>query len=380
MNFWEVLGNYLLYYLQNNLPVVAITIAMIAILWRNTAIGKRDVSGYRDVIILIFVMTFFDSFDHYVEGLKETASAAMVMHRFVTSTIAYILKPGVPLFVLFGVCRSHKKRITWQWIPEAIYALVFTINFVIPTKFYGINELNEFYRASGWEWIAALPFIVSGGYLLMVLLESYSIFTDKKVGELIAVISMSICCFGAYVIESVWTVFNLGNQMCAIGVLFFYLFLVIKYTKIDPLTGLFNRASFYANIDVNKRYSAVISIDMNNLKYYNDNFGHDKGDEALAVIGTEIRKISNKNIHPYRMGGDEFLILCFNMSEEQVKIVISKLTLAINRSTEYDVAIGYSYRDNNDPLSYLVTEADKMMYEQKAQMKKDIFRVKKNKR
>lgn len=380
MNFWEVFGGYLLYYIQTNLPLFAICFAMLAILWKSKVVGTRDVSGYRLVTCALLVSSFIEALDHYIEGLGIQAAGALVTHRFIAASFSYMFKPVVPMLVLFGIYRSHKKKISWQWIPVAVYLAIFTVNIFLPMKFFNINETNDYVRDPNWGWLTFSSFVLSFFYLILIVANSFNIFTDRTAGELIGLISIVLSVCTAHIIESVFEVFNLGNQVSAIGVLFFYLFIVIKYGKIDPLTGLFTRATFFDHQERYKKFAAVISIDMNNLKYYNDNFGHAKGDEALETIGKEIRAVSSSNVHPFRMGGDEFLILTFNMSEEQVRILVSKLQFAINKNTEYDIAIGYAYRHNNEPLRYSISQADAVMYEQKTQMKKDIFHVKKNRR
>lgn len=81
----------------------------------------------------------------------------------------------------------------------------------------------------------------------------------------------------------------------------------------DELTGLPNRRAFDKKIDSIKYDKmddfVVISFDINNLKYTNDNFGHHAGDEIIRAAGELLRKYLLKYGHIFRTGGDEFIAI-----------------------------------------------------------------------
>ncbi len=70
----------------------------------------------------------------------------------------------------------------------------------------------------------------------------------------------------------------------------------------DPLTGLGNRQAFE---EESPHHNWLASIDADNLKWINDNLGHDAGDALLAAIG---EAINQTDVEAYRIGGDEFYI------------------------------------------------------------------------
>jgi len=97
----------------------------------------------------------------------------------------------------------------------------------------------------------------------------------------------------------------------------------------DSLTGLPNRRFFFEELSKIKydadKYSipfTVVYIDMNNLKYLNDNVGHEAGDAALRMLSQTIRSVLRQSDVPARLGGDEFAILFrhMNMAEGTQKI------------------------------------------------------------
>ena len=91
----------------------------------------------------------------------------------------------------------------------------------------------------------------------------------------------------------------------------YYLYTYSQYTKRDALTGLLNRQSYYSHIEKNgETIGAVISIDMNELKWLNDNYGHEAGDKGLATVSKCFKTNVSRRDKVYRIGGDEFMVLC----------------------------------------------------------------------
>ena len=93
--------------------------------------------------------------------------------------------------------------------------------------------------------------------------------------------------------------------------------------KFDPLTELYSREFFNTILDIEaegwarkpEEYS-VLFIDADNFKGINDNWGHPVGDNVLKLIGTIIRDNVRRSDIPSRYGGDEFIILLKDCSEE----------------------------------------------------------------
>ena len=63
----------------------------------------------------------------------------------------------------------------------------------------------------------------------------------------------------------------------------------------------------------------IVSIDMNGLKEINDKEGHAAGDKALETIAICFLSATTTKETVYRIGGDEFVILCRRVSEDEVK-------------------------------------------------------------
>ena len=113
-------------------------------------------------------------------------------------------------------------------------------------------------------------------------------------------------------------------------------------------------------------------IDLDNFKTINDTYGHDAGDRALRETGLLLAKAFGKN-YCYRYGGDEFLVICPDLSETEFReklnnMLKSKPSININGQTvNIDFSVGYVHGTVKDreSLRHFLSDADKRMYEVK---------------
>ena len=88
----------------------------------------------------------------------------------------------------------------------------------------------------------------------------------------------------------------------------------------DPMTGLLNKASSQAEIgDMCRECNGVLMmIDLDSFKLVNDIYGHNMGDKILIRFAEIIRAIIRTNDIAGRMGGDEFIAFCQNVTDEKI--------------------------------------------------------------
>ncbi len=95
---------------------------------------------------------------------------------------------------------------------------------------------------------------------------------------------------------------------------------IASSARIDPLTGLLNRAALDETCESSDPISGVVAvIDLDNFKDVNDVLGHLTGDEVLANVGNLIRTSVRKDDMAWRWGGDEFVVLFRSQSREGVE-------------------------------------------------------------
>ena len=93
-----------------------------------------------------------------------------------------------------------------------------------------------------------------------------------------------------------------------------------KAAETDPMTGLFNKASSREEIGSACRQSSgiLMMIDLDSFKPVNDIYGHDMGDRVLIRFAEIIKSAVRTSDIVGRMGGDEFIAFCQNITDESV--------------------------------------------------------------
>ena len=142
----------------------------------------------------------------------------------------------------------------------------------------------------------------------------------------------------------------------------------------DPLTGLRNRLALRQDFDsYNTHEETVMMIDVDNFKQINDTCGHEEGDRVLRETGALIAEVFDKD-HSYRYGGDEFLVIYPDASEEEfdekMKIMMSRRPVVVMDGIEKEIGISAGFihgaLDNHSKkLRELFSVADERMYEVK---------------
>ncbi len=144
---------------------------------------------------------------------------------------------------------------------------------------------------------------------------------------------------------------------------------IISDLELDALTGFKNRKAYYNDIeaidhDEEKREQpvGVIFADVNGLKEVNDSLGHEAGDELIASVAKTITAVF-PDAKRYRYGGDEFVILSFDKSEEEFRDKLKKLDgLWEDANT---AAVGSVWLKYSKDFDKGVAIADEVMYRDK---------------
>lgn len=154
---------------------------------------------------------------------------------------------------------------------------------------------------------------------------------------------------------------------------------------IDPLCNIYNRNGFIRAADKIFRRcqksggNVMISfIDMDGLKFINDNYGHNEGDFALQRLAGIIKECSDEKYICARFGGDEFIIFGSGVTQEEADALerrfekkLADFNSIINKPYELASSIGTCITDvtEDTKLFRLITQADEKMYEQKKRKK-----------
>jgi diguanylate cyclase (GGDEF)-like protein len=154
--------------------------------------------------------------------------------------------------------------------------------------------------------------------------------------------------------------------------------LVLSLT--DELTGLYNRRRFFVLTEQylkvalrTKKRLLLLFIDMDDLKWINDHYGHNDGDQALKDFAKILKETFRESDIIARIGGDEFVVL-FVSTDENSEILAARLHENLkdynNQGTRrypLSISVGTAQFDPDNPISVdqLLSKADASMYVQK---------------
>lgn len=133
--------------------------------------------------------------------------------------------------------------------------------------------------------------------------------------------------------------------------------------RIDAMTGLMNRNYYHSILKelAGEKQPSVscVYIDANGLHDINNRLGHQAGDEMLIRIAEGL-----KNSFPidriFRIGGDEFVVLCENKSREKIRKQ-TETARSFIRALGYEISVGIQCQEGNLNISQLVNKAEAAM-------------------
>ncbi len=168
----------------------------------------------------------------------------------------------------------------------------------------------------------------------------------------------------------------------SMSLLFAYLFIVKSDYCLDDLTGLPNRRRCNEYIAELERMGRNVGylflmVDLDNLKWINDNLGHNEGDNALKDAAMVLRNATRRHDFIARYGGDEFLVIIRNCdSAEPFTYRAEKITAEHNGRGErpyilsLSVGAGMYSPASEVSITELLEQVDRRMYQCKNERRK----------
>lgn len=271
-------------------------------------------------------------------GVLDYADTVLITHGILTTASVYIIVTAGPkLLSPRGWEQVTERRITY--IVHSLFVMVVAVTSLM--DLYGYYFTNHpdvaFYSRFGYF-----------GYVMAVTIASLLDFMNLvKMGKQAAVIRQE--------------------------------------ASIDAMTKLYNRAEFERTMNKmtakNSRNMGMVVFDLNNLKQFNDKYGHDMGDYYIIVGSEVIQDVFGKWGSIYRIGGDEFCGIVNEMTEEEFCVEQAKMEermrgLCIpHYQLRMEIASGYAHfqADRDKTLRDTMKQADALMYERKMLLKKESF-------
>ena len=140
-----------------------------------------------------------------------------------------------------------------------------------------------------------------------------------------------------------------------------------RAARIDAMTGLPNRVALSEALDRMPSHGSLTFVDIDGLKYYNDHFGHRRGDELLCAFAKHLNERLGPRARAHRLGGDEFAITCEqgDMSWVEGRLMQAVADMRSDGFEFADASAGSAYVHEAQDKQKLQHLADCRMYENK---------------
>jgi diguanylate cyclase (GGDEF)-like protein/PAS domain S-box-containing protein len=137
----------------------------------------------------------------------------------------------------------------------------------------------------------------------------------------------------------------------------------------DPLTGCYNRRYLLELAERTQQGSnalgswGCIFVDIDRFKQFNDEFGHQRGDEILQRMARFIMRHVRADEPVIRLGGDEFLVVLLGSDESRTRDVALRLQHAAARSAPVPFSLGWAVRRPSESLEATLLRANRHLIE-----------------
>ncbi|WP_455820740.1 diguanylate cyclase [Clostridium butyricum] len=383
---------------------------------RSPILGVKD-----NITKLNFIKTSVDGFTIGIMLIMFIINAGFFFARTKQKRHLYF---SIICLVLILRCLVFNSRLLVQFFPNIPFEVISktaAITFYLWATFYVLflNDIfnNRLYIKKpailfGWSFtilclltpniiydrIQTVPQIIVGIFIVYVLIFMIKELINKNKNIMLNFISFIVLCLTALndilvnnsVIPNPYSALYGGILFVIVEsfyIIIYYLQSIKKLEKLntDGLTSLFNNK--YIKILLsnmidryiywNEKFS-VIMIDIDNFKSINDTYGHLYGDRVILDVATILIYISDNKGYAGRFGGDEFILILPNTSEEEAidigKDIMKKIE-RLNTLNESERPISLSigvYENTCDNIHDCMNNADSAMYKSKTNGKNQI--------
>jgi diguanylate cyclase (GGDEF)-like protein len=307
--------------------------------------------------------------------VQHTNSSLVIIHRL-ANVLGFALSPLVAYILLnFNLDMSigHVQR-RFLRLPLYVNGLICILSYKTGWIFY-VDAYNQYSRGD----LFLLPTIISVFYFTLIIITITRNNLDYDTDDKIIIIPIILIPILGTAVQIIFPDVICLWASISVSLLLYYIFLRELQFKYDPQTGVKNRAAFEREM---KRYlknditAAVVMFDLNNLKTTNDRFGHEAGDNEIFYAAKIIQASFLGIGQTFRIGGDEFCVICREVNQETLDSVLAELDHMLNiinqnRTSKITLAYGYAFytREQGTSIYSTLAQADKAMYTHKAKLK-----------
>jgi diguanylate cyclase (GGDEF)-like protein len=336
------------------------------------------------------------------------------VHQLRSLRIAAVLRVGVVLMMIGAMLVSTAEA---EWAQQSVLSAAYGVA-ALGAAIIAFSPASQLITGPQWQLAAAIADVVAvscfqllntGGYvpLLVMVLLPLMVTLDVSWRRAAVVLTVSVVAFAATLWEDPvisdhigWSETGFLVAIYAFAAATAFLATYVQALHVDEianqraaserlehqathdsLTGLPNRAYALARISdaltsgAKGALSAVLFIDLDKLKFANDTYGHEAGDEVIRVAAQRLRRAVRPEDVIARLGGDEFVALLvgpttrvtLDQLSERLHATLTEPMRIVDETLQTSASIGIATvdpHDQRDPAAIL-NDADLAMYEAK---------------
>jgi len=136
-----------------------------------------------------------------------------------------------------------------------------------------------------------------------------------------------------------------------------------RLAETDPLTGLFNRRTFFERLAaLGDEGVSILMLDLDHFKSLNDEFGHLKGDDVLRTTARAMQESLPAGAIAGRFGGEEFIVALPRAGAVEAARIGERLRETVSLATPTTMSIGCTTRRPMETFDQTIRRADELLY------------------
>jgi diguanylate cyclase (GGDEF)-like protein len=287
---------------------------------------------------------------------------------------SFVFSPLIPYFIIYFVRKKPIPDSSKPWFNIPLVAVLSMV--LIGFRAGWLDTLGTgLFLSKG-----PLPYFVSVVTLLYFSLVIFLLFDSRHTygrSDKIFLVVICLLPFFSLVLQSIFPTVRILWSGVSMALLLFYVFTLEQNFEYDNQTEVRNREGFErAMRHASGRETTLFVFDLNNLKKTNDMHGHKAGDALLYDVARTIEEVFADHGDVFRIGGDEFCVLCNALGQQETRQLVSSLARCIEQENEartipIDLAFGFTVYRPREQYSIFTafSRADNAMYEQKMRHK-----------
>lgn len=355
------------------LAIIALCFA-IYVAKRNVVINREKNRIYIGAVATTIILLILENVTIF---LGQSTSVKLVIPYRLANVLGFSLSPAISFLILLFVKANTERNKLYRYmlpIPLIINVLICILSYKGGLVFF-VDTHNQYTRGR----LFLVPTITSMIYYVLcaIIVMRSSIEYEMEDKKFIFTIYL-IPVFGT-VVQILFKDVLLIWSCISITLLLFYYFMLELQFRYDIQTKIKNRTAFEKEMqqyDNNNMNAIVVVFDLNNLKEINDQYGHNVGDEMIFQAATRIKENFRGIGTAYRIGGDEFCVICKDASKEAVDHKLSNLDnlfFKIDPKKKIKISLAYGYalynKEETGSIYTALNKADKAMYSNKIKIK-----------